>query len=96
MKGYTQLAQEERYQIQAPMKAGHDQTEIINDIGGAQIAHQPRNLSQLWIARLPTYQAQFLADEHRQTRAQPRICSSTWSNVEKLPRENWSPEQISM
>ena len=33
MRGYTQLVYEQRYQIQALMKAGHNQTEIAEILG---------------------------------------------------------------
>jgi len=33
MKSYTQLAQEQRYQIEALLKAGHNQTSIADAIG---------------------------------------------------------------
>ncbi|GMR08465.1 MAG: hypothetical protein BMS9Abin26_1470 [Gammaproteobacteria bacterium] len=33
MKGYTQLAQEQRYQIHILMKAGHNKTDIADFIG---------------------------------------------------------------
>ncbi len=41
-------------------------------------------------------QAQRLANQRRQNTVQPRINTETWSWVERLLREDWSPEQISL
>ena len=41
-------------------------------------------------------QAQRLAHERRLRKARPLICSSTWSNIRRLLRQECSPEQISL
>ena len=93
---YTQLTQEERYQIHALLKAGLDQTEI------AMVLKRHKSTISREIRRnrgLRGYrpiQAQRLADERRQSRVKPRISTSSWSTVERLLREDWSPEQISL
>lgn len=93
---YTQLTQEERYQIHALLKAGLDQTEIAMVLKRhkSTISREIRRNSGLRGYR--PKQAQRLADERRQTRVKPRISTSSWSTVERLLREDWSPEQISL
>ena len=93
---YTQLTQEERYQIHALLKAGLDQTEIamILKRHKSTISREIRRNSGLRGYR--PKQAQRLADERRQARVKPRISTSSWSTVERLLREDWSPEQISL
>jgi IS30 family transposase len=93
---YTQLTQEERYQIAALLKAGHAQTEI------AMILNRHKSTISREISRntgLRGYrpqQAQRLTEERWQAKAQPRIPRSLWRQVERLLREDWSPEQISL
>lgn len=93
---YTQLTQEERYQISALLKAGLNQTDI------AMILNRHKSTISREIRRntgLRGYrpkQAQRLTEERRQDKIQPRISNSVWPDVEKLLRQDWSPEQISL
>lgn len=93
---YTQLTQEERYQIYALMKAGHNQTEI------AMVLQRHKSTIGREIRRnrgLRGYrpkQAQRLSSERRQAKAKPRISAPHWALVEDLLQEDWSPEQISL
>ena len=95
MMSYTQLTREQRYQIYALKKAHHNQTEIAAIIGvhkatisrefarnGGQRGYRPKQAHELSSSR------KFSA--HR-----PRIQSATWTLVESLLRQQWSPEQIS-
>ncbi len=93
---YTQLTQEERYQIHALMKAGLDQSEIamILSRNKATISREIRRNTGLRGYR--PKQAQRLAMGRRQAKTQPRINNATWSHVEKLLKQDWSPEQISL
>lgn len=94
LMSYTQLTQEQRYQIYALMKAGFNQTEIATEIGvhKATISReQERNRGQRGYR---PKQAQELAGARRQLRAQPRITPETWQQVEQLLYQQWSPEQI--
>jgi IS30 family transposase len=94
MKHYTQLTQEQRYQIYALMKAGLNQTQTAAIVGvdkstiGRELR---RNTGQRGYR--PQQAHQFCL-QRRQQKAQPRIASSTWRFVERLLREEWSPEQI--
>jgi IS30 family transposase len=91
---YTQLTQEERYQIYALKKAGHIQAEIAEIIGRdpGTISRELRRNRGLKGYR--PQQAHDLALTRRYSKAQPRIGSHVWQQVEELIREEWSPEQI--
>lgn len=93
---YTQLTQEERYQIYALLKAGHSQTEIavILNRNKSTISREIQRNTGLRGYR--PQQAQRLADERKATKAQSRITGQAWSSVIYLLRQDWSPEQISL
>ena len=78
MRGYTQLTQEQRYQIHALMKAGHYPTEIaaIIDVHKSTIG---RESARNWGLRgyRPT-QAHRFAMNRRQYKVRPRIGDKTW------------------
>lgn len=93
---YTQLTQEERYQIYALMKAEHDQTEIAMILGRHKSTISREINRNKGLRGYRPQQAQRLSDERRQAKAQPRISNTTWSDVEKLLRQDWSPEQVSL
>lgn len=94
MSPYRQLTQEQRYQIYALRKTGHSRTEIAEVIG----VHKATVSRELKRNRggcgYRPQQAHGLAMERRQ-KGVPRITSETWMLVEKLLRQDWSPEQIS-
>lgn len=93
---YTQLTQEERYQIYALLKAGHNQTEIamLLDRHKSTISREiSRNTGRRGYRPL---QAQRLTEQRRQSKVQSHISDTTWSTVERLLRQDWSPEQISL
>ena len=91
---YTQLTQEERYQIYALKKAGHIQAEIARVIGRnpGTISRELRRNRGLRGYRPD--QAHNLALMRRQDKIQPRLSEQIWQQVEALIREEWSPEQI--
>jgi len=95
MRHYTQLTQEERYQIDALMKAGHSLSEIACLLGRSKstISREVRRNKGLRGYR--PKQAHRLALERRRAKCSPRIPDETWQWVERLLREDWSPEQIS-
>jgi len=95
MKRYTQLTHEQRYQIQALMKADHNQTEIAEIIGvdKSTISRElKRNTGKRGYRPKQAHEACL---ERRALKAKPRISTSTWQLVKRLLREDWSPEQIS-
>jgi len=93
---YTQLTQEERYQIYALLKAGLNQTEIamILNRHKSTISREIRRNTGLRGYR--PQQAQRLMEERQQAKAQPRIGDTVWSTVEALLKQDWSPEQITL
>lgn len=95
MKSYTQLTQELRYQIYILMKANHNQSEIAELLGvdKSTISRELRRNSGLKGYR--PQQAQRFCLNRRAQKAMPRIEARTWTRVERLLREEWSPEQIS-
>jgi IS30 family transposase len=95
MSTYTQLTQDQRYQIEALLKAELNQTEIaeILDVHKSTISRELKRNKGLRGYR--TKQAQRLADGRQANKAQTRIKSSTWALAEHCIREDWSPEQIS-
>lgn len=96
MSGYTQFTQEERYQIYALMKAGHNQSGIAATLerDKSTISRELRRNRGLRGYR--PRQAQRLAEERRQAKTKPRLGPAVWDWVKRLLREDWSPEQISL
>lgn len=94
MTGYKQLTREQRYQIYALQKEGHNQTVIARNVGvhPATISRElPRNRGGRGYR---PKQADELARERQQQRVKPRITAAQWTQVENLLRQEWSPEQI--
>jgi IS30 family transposase len=94
MMSYTQLTQEQRYQIYALLKMDHTQTEIANviEVHKSTISRELQRNRGLKGYR-PKQAHQFAMN--RRHRAQSRIDGSTWALVERLIRYDLSPEQIS-
>jgi IS30 family transposase len=80
MRDYTQLAQEERYQIESLLKMGHDQSEIavVLKRHKSTISREVRRNRGLRGYR--PKQAQHLA--RCEAKAKPRIAPGTWEWVE--------------
>jgi IS30 family transposase len=91
---YTQLTQEERYQIYILKKAEYSQAQIAEllERDKATISRELRRNRGLKGYR--PRQAHTLALMRRYDKVQPRIGSQIWQQVEALIREEWSPEQI--
>jgi len=91
---YTQLTQEERYQIYALKKAGHIQAEIAEIIGRdpGTISRELRRNRGLKGYRFQ--QAHNLALALRREKPRPRLGEEIWQRVEELIRDEWSPEQV--
>jgi IS30 family transposase len=91
---YTQLAREQRYQINVLKKAGHNQTYIAALIGchKSTISRElRRNRGQKGYRH---YQADELAYSRQCDAYRSRIAWQTWQEVERLLRQDWSPDQI--
>ena len=92
---YKQLAREQRYQINVLKKAGHNQTYIALMIGchKSTISRElRRNRGQKGYRH---YQADELAYSRQCEAYRSRIAWDTWQEVERLLRQDWSPDQIS-
>jgi IS30 family transposase len=91
---YTQLTREQRYQINILRKAGHNQTYIALMVGchKSTISRElRRNRGQKGYRH---YQAGELALDRQCEAYRSRIAWQTWQQVERLLRQDWSPEQI--
>lgn len=94
MSTYRQLTQEQRYQIYALKQTGH----LLSEIAEVLRVHKSTVSRELKRNRgqrgYRPQQAQSLALERRQ-KAMPRITAQMWVLVERLLKQDWSPEQIS-
>lgn len=94
MRTYHQLTQAQRYQIYALRKMKHSLSEIASVVGvhKSSVSRElRRNQGQRGYR---PQQAQALALQRR-PKAIPRITTEIWSTVDRLLRQEWSPEQIS-
>ena len=96
MRVYTQLTQEQRYQIYALMKADHSQAEIAEIVGvhKSTVSREVRRNRGLKGYR--PQQAHWLAVQRRRDKVQARITIGHWRLIERLLPEDWNPEQISL
>ena len=92
---YTQLTREQRYHLYGLMKAGFNQTRIAAKL----VCHKSTISRELRRNRgkkgYRPYQAAELAYDRRCEAYRSRISWQTWQQVERLLRQQWSPEQIS-
>ena len=95
MRVYTQLTQGQRYQIEALLKTGHNQTMIakVLSVNKSTISRELKRNRGLRGYRPKQAHERALIRQYE--KFQPRICSSTWSLVDSLIKQDWSPEQIS-
>lgn len=95
MPSYTQLTREERYQIYVLRQAGHKQCEIavLLNRDKSTISRELRRNRGLRGYRPGQAHTKAIARRVEQTR--PRFSSPLWPVVERLIRQDWSPEQIS-
>ena len=91
---YHQLTQEQRYQIYALKKTGHSNTEIAEVIG-VRRSSVSRELRHNRGGRGYSPQQAHKLALGRKSKAVSRISAKAWALVEKLWRQEWSPEQIS-
>jgi IS30 family transposase len=91
---YTQLTQEQRYQIHALLKMGHQQTEIAEtlEVHKSTVSRELRRNKGLRGYRPKQAQQKAM---RRRNHARRRIMPGTWLLIEAKIRQEWSPEQIS-
>ena len=91
---YAQLTREQRYQIYALQKEDHNQAAIARNLG-VDKSTISREIKRNHGARgYRPKQAEALAQARKQQRVKPRISAAQWRGVERLLRQDWSPEQI--
>jgi IS30 family transposase len=94
MRTYTQLTQVQRYQIYALLKAGHNQSEIAHFIRVRKSTisrEMRRNRGQRGYRPKQAHRFALI----RRKKARYRIDAPTWILIERLIRQEWSPEQVS-
>ena len=92
---YTQLTREQRYQIYILRKAGHLQNFIAKELG-VHPSTISRELERGCGRRgYRPKQADELASVRKRKRYRARINATTWTLIESLVRQDWSPEQVS-
>jgi len=91
---YTQLTREQRYQISALKRLGQNQSQIAQVVGchKSTISREMRRNQGLKGYR--PLQADELAYDRQCAAYRSRIAWETWQAVERLLRQDWSPEQI--
>jgi len=95
MKNYTQLTREERYQIYALKTAGQSKAQIAKVIGRHKSTIGREMTRNSGLRGYRPKQADSLAVNRRQEKPTCRISCESWSRVDQLLQEYWSPEQIS-
>ena len=92
---YTQLTQEQRYQISALLKMEHTQTEIAIalDVHKSTISREVRHNHGKRGYR--PKQAHRLALKRRRNAVPKRIPAEIWARICEKLRQDWSPEQVS-
>ncbi|MDZ7803481.1 IS30 family transposase [Thiohalophilus sp.] len=94
MRHYTQLTLEQRYQIQAYMKAGFNETQTADFIGVDKSTVNRELRRNRGKRGYRAKQAHRRCLQRRADKARSRIDNATWRHVRRLLREDWSPEQI--
>jgi IS30 family transposase len=94
MSGYTQLTQEERYQIYILKKAEYSQAQIAELLGRDKSTISRELKRNRGLRGYRPKQAHALAVARRHAKAGHRIDEKLWQQVEALIREEWSPVQI--
>ena len=94
MRTYTQLTQEQRYQIYALKKMGHTQSEIaqVLEVDRSTICRElSRNTGERGYRPKQAHEKAM----QRRVKAKTRIGAGDWKVVEAKLRQDWSPEQVS-
>jgi len=91
---YRQLAREQRYQIYALKKAGHNQTQIAANVGCHKSTISRELRRNCGLNGYRPYQANEMAYDRQCEAYRARIAWATWQQVERLLGQQWSPQQI--
>jgi len=93
---YTQLTQEERYQIRGLLKAGYEVSEIAKETGRHRSTIYREIGRNIGKRGYRPAQAHRLARERRQAAVTRRISDDDWQHAERLIRFDLSPEEASV
>jgi IS30 family transposase len=94
MRTYTQLTQEQRYQISAMKRIGICPSKIAEEVGvhRATIGRElKRNEGERGYRPKQAHEKAM----QRRAKGKPRIGAESWAVVEEKLRQDWSPEQVS-
>lgn len=91
---YTQLTQEQRYQIAVLRKAGHMQVEIARLIGVHKSTISRELSRNKGLRGYRPKQAHRRALDRRQEKVRESITADEWLRIETLLRQEWSPDEI--
>jgi len=92
---YQHLSQNERYQIHALLKAGHQQSHIAGLLGRHKSTIGREISRNGGLRGYRPKQAQHLADiRSLRSRNARRIDAGEWAQAEKMLESKWSPEQV--
>lgn len=92
---YRQLTREQRYQIHILIKEGYKQPQIALRLGFHKSTISRELRRNCGAHGYFPKQAHLMARRRQQHSHGPRIPLETWQQIERLLREQWSPEQIS-
>lgn len=95
MKSYTQLTEEQRYQIYEDLTSGYTQTDIAKRIGVNKSTVCRELQRNTGLKGYRPKQAHFSAMKHRKQKSGTKFSLSQIYRIECLIRHDWSPEQIS-
>ena len=95
MRSYSQLTEEQRYQIYEGHTQGISQTEIAKKIGVNKSTISRELKRNTGLRGYRPKQAHQLSKTRKATRSKVRITVQHWMRIEGLIREDWSPEQVS-
>lgn len=92
---YTQLTQEQRYQILVLLKTEHSQTKMATVIGvhKSTISREVRRNRGKRGYR--PKQAHRFSQKRRRNKVTKRITAETWAKIDEKLQQDWSPEQVS-
>ena len=92
---YTQLTQEQRYQIYALLKMEHSQTEIAIALGVHKSTISREVCRNRGKRGYRPKQAHHFSLNRRRNKVTKRISAETWARIDEKLQQEWSPEQVS-
>ncbi|MCJ7776022.1 MAG: IS30 family transposase [Desulfobulbaceae bacterium] len=92
---YTQLTQEQRYQIYALLKMEHSQTKVATVIGVHKSTISREVHRNCGKRGYRPKQAHCLSLKRRRNTVTKRITAETWARIDEKLQQDWSPEQVS-